>query len=76
MLPALAVAPVDVYRSRLYSADELYDRTPYRRSLDGRAYAWSQTKGDADDSLARTLHDHAIDEALADLGRGHAAWPA
>ena len=65
VLPALAVAPVDVYRSRLYSPDELYDRTPYRRSLDGRAYAWSQTPGDADDSLARTLHDHAIDEALA-----------
>jgi predicted Rossmann-fold nucleotide-binding protein len=65
VLPSLAVAPVDVYRSRLYTADELYDRTPYRRSLDGRAYAWSQTRGDADDSLARALHDHAIDEALA-----------
>jgi predicted Rossmann-fold nucleotide-binding protein len=65
VLPPLEVAPVDVYRSRLYTADELYDRTPYRRSLDGRAYAWSQTGGHADDSLARTLHDHAIDEALA-----------
>jgi predicted Rossmann-fold nucleotide-binding protein len=64
VLPSLAVAPVDVYRSRLYTAHELYDATPYRRSLDGRAYAWSQTAGTADDALARALHDHAIDEAL------------
>jgi predicted Rossmann-fold nucleotide-binding protein len=76
VLPALTVAPVDVYRSRLYSPDELYDVTPYARSLDGRAYAWSQTPGTADDALARSLHDHAIDEALdawlvTDRGRRH-----
>ena len=65
VLPALTIAPVDVYRSRLYTADELYDLRPYPRSLDGRAYAWSQTRGGADDTLARSLHDHAIDEALA-----------
>jgi predicted Rossmann-fold nucleotide-binding protein len=64
VLPALTIAPVDVYRSRLYSAHELYDVVPYRRTLDGRAYAWSQTPGNADDALARSLHDHAIDEAL------------
>ena len=65
VLPPLAVAPVDVYRSRLYTAEELYDATPYASSLDGRAYAWSQTRGNADDALARSLHDHAIDEALS-----------
>ncbi len=65
VLPSLTIAPVDIYRPRLYTAEELYDRTPYPTSLDGRAYAWSQTPGSADDSLARTLHDHAIDEALA-----------
>ena len=70
VLPALTIAPVDVYRSRLYSAEELYDATPYRRSLDARAYAWSQTPGSADDALARSLHDHAIDEALAAWTRG------
>jgi predicted Rossmann-fold nucleotide-binding protein len=70
VLPALTIAPVDVYRSRLYTADELYDTTPYARSLDGRAYAWSQTPGNADDALARSLHDHAIDEALTDWIRG------
>jgi predicted Rossmann-fold nucleotide-binding protein len=65
VLPALRVAPVDVYRSRLYTADELYDVHPYQRSLDAKAYAWSQMPGSADDELARSLHDHAIDEALA-----------
>jgi predicted Rossmann-fold nucleotide-binding protein len=74
VLPALTIAPVDVYRSRLYTPDELYDTMPYARSLDGRAYAWSQTARNADDALARSLHDHSIDEALGswlvtELGR-------
>jgi predicted Rossmann-fold nucleotide-binding protein len=64
VLPPLTIAPVDVYRSHLYTAEELYDEKPYMRSLDGRAFAWSQTRGNADDALARSLHDHAIDEAL------------
>jgi predicted Rossmann-fold nucleotide-binding protein len=70
VLPALTVAPVDVYRSRLYAAEELYDVTPYADSLDGRAYAWSQTPGTADEALAESLHDHAIDEALTAWIRG------
>jgi len=88
VLPALTIAPVDVYRSRLYSPQELYGfhpdghPEPYRDSLDARAYAWSQTPGNADDALARSLHDHAIDEALTEwvqrrhlvgLMGGHAA---
>lgn len=72
VLPAIKEAPVDVYRSRLYTATELYDDPVYARSLDARAYAWSQRPGassgptGADDELARTLHDHAIDQP----------WPA
>jgi predicted Rossmann-fold nucleotide-binding protein len=65
VLPAIASAPVDVYRSRLYTPDELYDERSYARSLDGRAYSWSQDAHERDDSLAIALHDHAIDEALA-----------
>lgn len=65
VLPALTIAPVDVYRSTLYTATELYDATPYAASLDARAYAWSQTPGGPDDALAMSLHDHAVDEALA-----------
>jgi predicted Rossmann-fold nucleotide-binding protein len=70
VLPSLTIAPVDVYRSRLYTAGELYDVAPYQRSLDARAYAWSQSPGNADDALARSLHDHAVDEALLAWVRG------
>jgi predicted Rossmann-fold nucleotide-binding protein len=66
VLPAITGAPVDVYRGRLYSADELYDEPTYARSLDGRAYSWSQDRHGRDDSLAITLHDLAIDDALAE----------
>jgi predicted Rossmann-fold nucleotide-binding protein len=64
VLPAIIGVPVDVYRSRLYDADELYDATPYAVSTDARSYAWSQQGAGADDTLARSLHDHAIDQAL------------
>jgi predicted Rossmann-fold nucleotide-binding protein len=65
VLPALADVPVDPYRSRLYTADDLYDADRYDRSFDARVYAWSQERGGQDDLLARTLHDHAVDDALA-----------
>ena len=45
MLPVLDDVPVDPYRSRLYTADELYDTPSYERSYDARAYAWSQQPG-------------------------------
>ncbi|MEO9324879.1 Rossmann fold nucleotide-binding protein [Nocardioides sp. C4-1] len=64
VLPDVGASPLDVYRPHLYTADELYDREPYSRSLDARAYAWSQRVPGRDDSLAASLHDHAIDEAL------------
>jgi predicted Rossmann-fold nucleotide-binding protein len=64
VLPTIADAPVDVYRARLYDADELYDATPYADSTDARAYAWSQQDTGADDTLAQALHDHAVDQAL------------
>ena len=65
VLPELAQAPVDVYRSGLYAPEELYDDPAYTRSLDARAYAWSQRPSSAEDRLAEALHDHAIDTALA-----------
>jgi len=66
VLPAITSAPVDVYRARLYTADELYDDASYARSLDGRAYSWAQHAHGRDDSLAIALHDHSIDDALFD----------
>ncbi|WP_139982035.1 LOG family protein [Nocardioides litoris] len=64
VLPDVGRSPLDVYRPHLYTAEELYDREPYARSLDARAYAWAQRVPDRDDSLAAALHDHAIDDAL------------
>ena len=64
LLPTIPQVPVDVYRAALYTAEELYDARDYRDSLDARAYAWSQQRGGPDDTLARALHDHAIDQAL------------
>ena len=56
--------PIDPYRQGLYSAAELYDTEQYADSVDARAYAWAQEPPGHDDTLARALHDHAIDEAL------------
>jgi predicted Rossmann-fold nucleotide-binding protein len=58
-------SPVDSYRRSLYTPTELYDATPYADSLDARAYAWSLRPPTPEATLARALHDHAIDEALA-----------
>ena len=62
----LPTAPVDLHREQLYRPEELYDAPAYADSLDARTYAWSQTAHDRDSSLAKALHDHAIDTALAD----------
>ena len=62
--------PVDVDRSTLYTARELYDTPRYADSLDARLYAWSRLPRDRDASLAMALHDHAVDVALATWVRG------
>ena len=66
VFPELPDTPVDVYRSRLYTAHELYGEGRYADSLDARAYAWTEAEPDADSLLAATLHDHSLDGALAD----------
>jgi predicted Rossmann-fold nucleotide-binding protein len=63
--PAVPTSPVDTWRTSLYSPAELFDNPVYGRSLDARAYAWSRESG-REATLARALHDHAIDIALAD----------
>lgn len=65
VLPLIPKVPVDIYRGTLYTPTELYDDPGYADTVDARAYAWSQQGGSPDDTLARALHDHAIDEALA-----------
>ncbi len=63
VLPRIPDVPVDVYRTDLYTAHELFDALRWTESVDGRAYAWAEDAG-AGDALARTLHDHAVDVAL------------
>lgn len=69
VFPAIPGVPVDTFRGTLYSAGELYDTLAYRDSLDARAYGWSREHG-RDATLARALHDHAIDTALATWVQG------
>ncbi len=61
--------PVDPYRTTLYAPRELYDTPRYEDSLDARAYAWSRSPATPDDTLARALHDHQVDAAMADWVR-------
>ncbi|MFC5730678.1 MULTISPECIES: LOG family protein [Nocardioides] len=70
VLPSVDHAPVDTERPDLYRPDELYDTTPYERTLDARAYAWAQACEGPSDLLAQVLHDEAVDRALADWVRG------
>lgn len=65
VFPTLPDVPLDLYRGELYTATELYGTGPYASSLDARGYAWAESGLDRDGQLAATLHDHAIDEALA-----------
>jgi len=70
VFPALPDVPLDVYRGDLYTAGELYGDGSYAASAAARAYAWTQSGLDADGLLAATLHDHAIDRALAEWVEG------
>lgn len=77
VFPEVPDAPVDSYRSRLYSPEELYGDLAHRAdgryetTLDARVYAWSQRPTDPGvGAVAGALHDAAIlaalDESIAD----------
>ncbi|MGI8459586.1 MAG: LOG family protein [Propionibacteriaceae bacterium] len=68
LFPALPDLPFDPYRPRLYAADELLGGATYAQSLDAMVYAWSRThrRKEVAPTLATSLHDHAIGEALND----------
>jgi predicted Rossmann-fold nucleotide-binding protein len=73
VFPALPDVPLDVYRSRLYTPQELYDGLAggdYAATLDARAYAWTRRPAHLSDLLAQSLHDLAVDDALGELVRG------
>ncbi|SDR75314.1 LOG family protein [Agrococcus carbonis] len=65
--------PFNAYRSTLYTPDELVDGLEhgYGATFDARVYAWSRTRHhDIADTLAAALHDHSIDDALAEWVQG------
>jgi predicted Rossmann-fold nucleotide-binding protein len=72
IFPAVPDVPVNQYRADLYTPEELYaglDKS-YERTPDARIYAWSKQAGSPELSLAKALHDHAIDDALTEFVRG------
>lgn len=74
--PSLEV-PYQIFRSRLYRADELYagyrtgNPDSYADTYDSKVYQhYLKTGKEADsiqETLARTLHDHAMSNALTDF---------
>ncbi len=77
IFPEISGLPFDPYRASLYSPAELYDGLLERRygsTPDARCYAWSRGHGrDVAHTLAAALHDHAIDDALAEALDGRSA---
>lgn len=72
IFPLLPYVPFDAYRSSLYTPHELYHGIEggYEATPDARVYAWSTAPLELADTLAQALHDHAVDDALADFARG------
>ena len=69
LFPTVPDVPFDPYRARLYTPTELYGGLvggDYGATLDARVYAWTRRHHDLPAQLARTLHDLAIDDALAE----------
>ncbi len=75
VFPTDPQAPLDVYRARLYTADELYAGLAdgYPATPDGRAYAWAldhHAGHDAYAAMLRAIHDESMTDALDEVLRG------
>ncbi|HET8765851.1 MAG TPA: Rossmann fold nucleotide-binding protein [Pedococcus sp.] len=76
VFPSDPRAPVDPYRSRLYSPQELYaglDDGGYDATPDARAYRWTRrgsVRHDAFVTLLRAIHDDSITDALTEFIAG------
>lgn len=75
IFPTIPDVPFEPYRAELYSPRELYAglaQRGYAGTPDARVYAWSrQAAPGSEFTIARALHDHAIDKALDERLRGH-----
>lgn len=77
IFPRLSQVPFDPYRASLYSPAELYDAVLrgnlYAETADAKIYSWTKSLpmlGELNASLAMTLHDHSVTDALAELIAG------
>src|SRR5664280_2692112 len=73
LFPGLVGLPFDPYRAHLYTATELYGDVAgggaYTDSPDARSNAWRLAQGTPPDvaaTLAMSLHDHSLGDALMD----------
>jgi len=73
VFPEIVGLPFDPYRARLYTAAELYGNVAgggaYAESPDALSNAWRLAQGTPPDvgaTLAMSLHDHSIGDALMD----------
>ena len=73
IFPRLPNLPFNPYRAMLYSPTELYDAVLagrlYPQTRDAQIYGWARSVLEPTplaESLAMTLHDHAITDALAE----------
>ena len=73
IFPNDPLTPVNPYRARLYSPEELYAGLAadgYAATADARAYAWfsdARVRGDVFVTLLRAIHDDSIGDALDEL---------
>jgi predicted Rossmann-fold nucleotide-binding protein len=70
LFPAVPDVPFDPWRGRLYTPAELYDGIDagYESTPDAQIWAWSRRAGRSlKNTLAQTLHDSSIDDALDDF---------
>ncbi|HET7327311.1 MAG TPA: Rossmann fold nucleotide-binding protein [Nocardioidaceae bacterium] len=75
VFPELPALPFDAYRARLYTPEELYAglEESYQSTPDARSYVWSRRDtADIAVTLARGLHDTAVDDALTERLAGTA----
>jgi predicted Rossmann-fold nucleotide-binding protein len=79
LFPDLPGLPFEPYRVGLYEPQELYDAVvrggDYPDCMDARCYAWARSQRphrgvpDVADTLAASLHDHAITDAVTEALR-------
>ena len=76
VFPTDPQAPVDPYRARLYTPEDLYARLAeegYPATPDARAYRWLRdgtAQHDAFTTLLRAIHDDSVSDALTEFVAG------